>query len=442
MLPQSTAKHRWLYSLINFGNILTMQAFSAYVLFFYVDVRHLPAAWAATVMTLYGIWNAMDNPIMGYLSDRTRSRWGRRIPYIRYAAAPLAIFFFLVWAAPFDGRAQPGALLAYFTLVIFIWEGLLTVLITPYYALLPEMFTTFRERTAVALQMNLMQILALIAGVALPPLIYSRLGWPAMGTLFAALALVTWLVGARGLFERPEYAEASLPLWRALRETFANRAFLTAVIAQTLRFFGTNVLSIGMAFYAKYSLHADESVTSFLFAAVFVTAMPFLFFWRWVSHRLQPRGTLMLAYFLTGVAALGLLVAQKEEIYQAIGVAATLGVGLAGLILMSEVILCDVVDDDELRTGCRREGMYFGMSAFINTFSGSLAALVFGLVTGAYGYDSALTVQPPSVETGFRVFMSIPTCAGMLMAVLSLAFYPLHGERLRRLRAVMAERHG
>lgn len=439
---QVTAKGRWLYSLINFGNIITMQAFSAYVLFFYVDVRHLPAPWAAAVMTLYGIWNAVNNPIVGYLSDRTHSRWGRRIPYIRYSAIPLAIFFLLVWLAPFDGREQPVALLAYFAPVIFVWEGLLTALITPYYALLPEMFTTYRERTLVALQMNLMQILALIAGMALPPLIYSRLGWPTMGALFAVLALVAWVVGVRGLFERPEYAEASLPLGQALRATFTNRAFITAVIAQTLRFFGTNILTTGMAFYAKYSLHADESVTSLLFAMVFVTAIPFLFFWRWVSHRLEPRGTLMLAYLLTGVAALGLLVAHSETIYQAAGVAAVLGAGVAGLILMGEVILCDVVDDDELRTGCRREGMYFGMSAFINTFSQSLAAVVFGLVTSAYGYNSALAVQPPSVEMGFRVFMSIPTFVGMLLAVLSLAFYPLHGEHLRRLRAAMAQRHG
>jgi len=441
MRTTTTQAQRWLYSVANLGNTIPSQAIGAYMLFYYTDVKHLPAAWAATAMFVYAIYDALNNPVLGYLSDRTKTRWGRRIPYIMFGAAPYALTFALLWMAPFDGISQPAALVIYFVIVSWLWEGLSTAVSTGYYSLLPEMFTTYAERTDVAVRMNVVQVVGLLVGVAVPPLLYKSLGWPAMGVLFALVVVAAIYTGLRGMFERPGSVSAeSVPLSTALKATFVNRSFITVVIAQTLRFFGTNTLLAGTAFYTKYSLQVGDAVTSAILATAFVSAGATLWFWRrFVAQRFDARTTLMIANGVMAVAVIPMALVQTTV--GAIVSSGLLGVGLAGLILMGDVIVADVIDEDELRTGQRREGMYFGMSKFIITLSSSLVAAVFGWITAAYGYDPALDVQPASAGIGFRVFMSVPVIAGSLLAILTLLFYPLHGERLREVKRALAAKH-
>ena len=120
---------------------------------------------------------------------------------------------------------------------------------------------------------------------------------------------------------------------------------------------------------------------------------------------------------------------------------AGLGLGLAGLILMGDVIVADVIDEDEVNTGQRREGMYFGMSTFIMKLSGSIVALWFGWIAPAYGYDSALDIQPETVASGFRIFMTVPVIVSSILAIIALTFYPLYGQRLRAVKEILAARH-
>ena len=121
---QTTNKQRWLYSIANLGNVIPYQAVGSILLFYYTDFKHLPVKWAAMAMTIYAIYNALNNPVMGYFSDRTRSRWGRRIPWLLFGTLPCVISFAFIWMAPYDGLKDPGKLLAYFYIVLFIWEGL------------------------------------------------------------------------------------------------------------------------------------------------------------------------------------------------------------------------------------------------------------------------------------------------------------------------------
>jgi GPH family glycoside/pentoside/hexuronide:cation symporter len=208
---------------------------------------------------------------------------------------------------------------------------------------------------------------------------------------------------------------------------------VTVVIAQTMRFVGTNALLAGIPFYTKYSVQADDSLTSVILATAFVTAGATLWFWRkLIAQRFEARTTLMVANAMMIVAVIPLALAQSMR-GVIVGSAMT-GLGLAGLILMGDVIVADVIDEDEVKTGQRREGMYFGMSQFIITLSSSIVAAVFGLITSAYGYDSSLAIQPDTVDTGFRIFMSLPVIAGSALAIVALLFYPLHGERLSQVK--------
>jgi GPH family glycoside/pentoside/hexuronide:cation symporter len=162
-----------------------------------------PAEAVAGVMA-FSIYNALNNPALGYLSDRTRSRWGRRIPYVLFGGLPYAVAFALLFTAPFDGRDNPVGLLIYFGTAIVAWEGLYTALATGYYGLLPEMFATYRERTDVAAKMNIFQTVALVLGAALPPLLADILGWAGMATALAVVSVIAIYVGYPALIERPD----------------------------------------------------------------------------------------------------------------------------------------------------------------------------------------------------------------------------------------------
>ncbi len=436
----TSLRQRWLYAVANLGNVIPYQAVGAVVLFFYTDVKRLPAAWAAAVLAVYAVYNAVNNPLIGYISDRTKSRLGRRIPYMRYGMLPCAVAFALLFFAPFDGRERPVALLVYFAAGLVVWEGLATAVSTGYYSLLPEMFTSYEERTDVSARMNIVQTVGLLIAAALPAALAERIGWPLMGAAFAGLAAAAMYAGLPVMKEEsipPD--EESLPFFPALTATLVNRSFLTVTVAQTMRFYATNTLAMGMIFFVKYSMGLDAGTSSVFLAIAFVAAGIAMWPWReLLGKRYCARTNLLIAYLSMAAAVIPFLFVRS---FVGLAVlAAVVGFALAGLIFMGDVILAEVIDEDEFKTGTRRAGMYFGMNSLITTLSGALVAVVFGFLLPAYGYDTAVDVQPASVGEGFRLFMALPPAVGSVLAAGALLLYPLHGARLAEVRAALATR--
>ncbi len=436
----TSTKTRIMYSLTSLGVATPAEAISGIIAFYIVDVKNLPTTWYATFWFFFTLYNALNNPLLGYLSDRTRSRWGRRIPYILFGGLPYGVAFALLFSIPFDGKDNPVALLAYFGAAIVIWETLYTALATGYYGLLPEMFSAHAERTDVGAKMNIFQTIALVLGAALPPLLAEILGWSGMATLLAVISVIAIYVGYPALFERKELQEQQgFPFLQALKYTFANRSYLTVAGAQAMRFFATGVLQTGILFYLKYSLKVDEGLATVILGIAFLIAMFTLYPWRnWVANKIGNRKTLMLAnaVMILGIVPMGF----SPNINFTYAAAVVLGIGLGGLVLIGDVILADVVDEDEVKTGHQRAGMYFGMSGFLITLSGLLVSSAFGLVMPAFGYDTLLDVQPASVDLGFRIFLTVPTSIGFLLAIFLLWLYPLHGKYLADIKETLKKK--
>ncbi len=430
----TSTKTRMMYALTSLGVATPVETISAFALYYIVDIKNLPATWFASFWFFYTIYNALNNPALGYASDRTRSRWGRRRPYILFGGLPYALIFALIFTTPFDGKYNPVALLIYFGVFIVIWEGLYTALATGYYGLLPEMFGTYKERTDVAAKMNIFQVIALVLASVLPPLLWNSIGWAGMAIALAVVSVIPIYVGFSHLFEREDLrTDTSYPFVQSLKFTFMNRSYLTATGAQTMRFLATGILQMGMPFYLKYSLKVSDSMFSVIFGIAFLVAMLSLYPWRnWVANKLDSRRTLMLAnlVMILGVIPLGFSPSLPFTLVAAV----VIGIGLGGLILIGDVIMTEVIDEDEVKTGHQRAGMYFGMSGFVITLSGLLVSSIFGILMPAFGYDTLLDVQPATVNLGFRIFLAVPTTIGFLLAITLLWFYPLHGKRLQDIR--------
>jgi GPH family glycoside/pentoside/hexuronide:cation symporter len=439
---KTSFKTRILYSLSSLGVATPVETISAFALYYIVDVKNLPATWFASFWFFYTIYNAFNNPVLGYASDRTHSRWGRRRPYILFCGLPYVLTFALIFTTPFDGKFNPVGLLIYFGVFIVLWEGLYTALATGYYGLLPEMFGNYHERTDVAAKMNIFQVIALVLASVLPPLLWNSIGWAGMAIALAVISVIPLYIGYKAMFERPELkTDTSYPFRQALKTTFVNRSYLTATGAQAMRFLATGVLQMGMPFYLKYSLKVSDSMFSVVFGIAFLIAMLSLYPWRnWVANKLDSRRTLMLAnaVMIIGIIPIGF----SPSLPFTLAAAVVIGIGLGGLVLIGDVIITEVIDEDEVKTGHQRAGMYFGMSGFIITLSGLLVSSVFGLMMPAFGYDTLLDIQPASVDLGFRLFLTIPTTVGFLLAIFLLWLYPLHGQRLLEIRNTLKAKQG
>ena len=436
----TSTKTRMMYALTSLGVATPAEAISAVIVFYIVDTKNLPATWFATFWFFYTLYNAFNNPALGYLSDRTRSRWGRRRPYILFGGLPYIAAFALIFASPFDGKDNPIGLLIFFGIAIVIWEGLYTAIATGYYGLLPEMFGSYEERTDAAAKMNILQILALVLGAAVMPGLGPTVGWLVVAIILAVISGVAIYVSFPALFERQELkTDTSFPFKAALKATFLNRSYLTAAGAQAMRFFATGMLQTGILFYLKYSLKVDEGLAGAILGLAFVIAGFSLYPWRnWVANKLDSRRTLMLAnaIMILGIVPMGF----SPNIYFTFAAAVIVGIGLGGLVLIGDVIMTEVVDEDEVKTGHQRAGMYFGMSGFLITLSGLLVSSVFGLVMPAFGYDTLLDVQPATVDLGFRIFLTVPTSIGFLFAIFLLWLYPLHGKYLSDIKDTLSKK--
>lgn len=414
-----------------FPTQLMTQTFSAFVVYFYVSHLAVPAGWVAAAMIAHGVLNAVLNPIVGAFSDRLRTPWGRRIPWIGLGIVPLVVAFALVWMPP----ALPAAgLIVWFLVVVAVYDIAFVVVVLNISALFPEIFRTTDERARGNVPRQIFAILGMILGTAGAPLLYgSPLGWPGMAVVLGGVCLIilVWSF-AGGMVERrvPEAAVASPMPWRMqMRYTFANRAFVPYVIGSLFIQTSIAVILAALPFYVRYSLGAPEAEGSILLGAIFVTAIPSIVLWSAVVRRTSPRTALLWSVAVFGIAVLGFVLPQSVLAAALVGVAA--GVGVGGLLQLLEVVLAQIIDEDAVRTGHRREGAYFGVNGFIVRGSVVLQALVVAVVLTASGFDATLgDAQPDAVDGGIRLMLAVIPLGFTALAWLCFFLYPIRTRDL------------
>lgn len=417
-----------LYSLGTLAASLVGITFASFGQFYYLDKLHVRPELIGLAMVLYGIWNAINDPIFGHLSDNTRSRFGRRIPYVLFLSLPMAISFALIWAAPAGWAGQDWKLFWYFLVTIFFFDGLFTVVILNWYALFPEMYKTDQARTAVNALRQVMSIVGYIVGFALTPLIYTRLGWGPMGVIYAGITAVLLYTGAIGLRESPDAfaGEQPMSIKAALGASFTNRAFVLYAAAFFLLSIIFELVPAALPFYSKYVLSVPEERSAFVFAMLFVSALLFLPLWVRISNRRGARTAILATSLCFALGSIPFLFGRN--FVSGLLVAAGLGVGLSGMMLLLDVLLADIIDDDRLRTGKYRAGFYTGAQSLVGRLAISIQGVVLAAVLRLSGYDPTLAAQPASAILGIKMLLSVVPLVLALGAAGFFYGYPLRKE--------------
>lgn len=425
------------------GGAASMFAFTSFVSFFYIDFLKMDPMLYGLGMVVFAIWNAINDPLLGHLSDNTRSRWGRRVPYVLFGALPLALSFALIWMPPgFSTQAGEAWLFVYFLITICFFDTMYTLVFLNWAALYPEMYPAGKERAQVAVMRQLFSVAGLAFGVALPPMLYGTgngtpAGWTSFGIVLAITTAIPTVVSSLASKETGAFMQyPRLSLLESVRSGLNNRSFWTFGAANMAVNFAFYMLTGVFPFYAKYVLHVDGMPQTILMGCILGTTALMTPLWAFLTSTYGPRAVMAASSLVLALATIPFVTAVTYT--QGLIGCLLLGVGLSGLIPIVDIAVADIVDEDEIRSGCRREGLYFGLNGFLIRIAVALQAGAMAAVMKLTGFNADRPSQTPQAIQGLRALMSPAVIAVLLLGMLMLWAYPLYGSKLKNVRAAQA----
>lgn len=415
-----------LYGSGDIGFSLTSTILGAYLAIFLTDVVGLSPGLAAISILIGKSWDWINDPIIGHISDRTRSRWGRRRPFLLFGWLPFALSFTLLWWRP--PFAADAALIAYYAVAYVVFDAAATFVYMPYFALTPELSQDYDERTSLTTYRMFFSILGGLIAFTLPLMIIGSFE-PAnapkvltMGFIFGIVSALPLLLVFLGTQERADYVELTQPSLReSLRSARRNPPFLYGLGLFLAAWIAVAIVQANLLFYIKYWL-GREGASDSIMAAIFITAMLALPIWQAVSERWSKRWAYIAGVAFWAVVQIVLvLVGPATSMTVVLGLCVLAGIGVAAVHVLTWAIIPDAAEYDEWLTGERHEGMYYSLTTLVHKIAASIAIPLSLLVLEFTGYVPNAAQQPASALLGIRVVMgplpALLLCLGILIAL-------------------------
>jgi GPH family glycoside/pentoside/hexuronide:cation symporter len=430
----------------------------SFLLFFYSQVIGLDPWLAGIALTLGRVWDAVSDPLMGELSDRTHSRLGRRRPYIIFGSVPLALTYIAMWVPP-TGWSQME-LFVYLALTDIAFNTLVTVVMIPYASLGAELSTDYHERTKVAaIRMLFYQLGWFIgaAGVRINQFMLDageRLGgaWQAVlsfhqgyamcAVVFGVVTIVTVAWSGYAVREPPGQArEHTVGFLSSYLRTLKNRSFVIVIVAFLLASlfetigFAIFPFLVGFWYYLGDMQAMNNNLLWLMMPLLFVT-FPAVWFWTWVSHRIGKKTAMLIGCVASSITIFlhyPMVTPYSPNLIWIIMV--VFGWAIASINLLVASLIPDIVDEEELQTGGRRrEGSFFGMQTFISKLGSALGLLLVGGFLSLIGFQEGAEQQSASTIEWLRIFFAWFRGGGYVFAFVILLAYPLTETRVREIR--------
>jgi GPH family glycoside/pentoside/hexuronide:cation symporter len=441
---------------------------------FLTDVVGLDPRLASIAALVGVIWDAVNDPLVGTISDGLRTRWGRRRPFLLLFAIPYAFgFLMLWWAPPWENQI---AVMLTVMLAFMLSDTLQTLVIVPFLTLTPELTPDYDERTSLTgYRMFFNLVASLVTAVAAPTIVDEMLaagftqqqGYLAVAAMFGASAAIPFLLIGFLLRERPAPptpdpvggggGQASVSFVETLRAAWGNIPFRFATALYMLNWITFDLVALMLPFFLVYWVAqgdllakanllgvrlALESAVLGVLLIVAVIAVPV---WVWASRRFSKRSAYVGGMVFWAVVQLLIALARPGQVNFVLMLAVLAGISVSTAHVLPDAIFPDVIEWDELRTRRRHEGIYYGVKNFIRKLTGALAIFLALQVLGWFGYqtppEAATQFQQPESALAAIRFMTGFMGAALLFGAVAVAwFYPLTRERHARIRRLLARR--
>lgn len=425
-----------------------------YLLKYYNTVIGLSAGMVGIALAVAVVWDAVTDPIMGYVSDRTRFASGRRRSYFLPGAILGAICMYALFVPP--AMESEWSKLIYLTVLYSLLNTAMTIIAIPHSAMSAELVFDRNERTSIYGYRLLFATIGLVLGTALPEAAQSYAGGSTI-TVESMRVAMLWLapvliggglvsyLSTHGL-DRRAHGEGGgdsglLAPMRVFLDTLRNKAFVWLLIAYGIAFVARTLNSSLALYYYEFRLLLPTSVTVnqilLPFFGILLFSIPA---WVLLSHRLGKR---WLAF--GGVSGLGLMTCIAYPLFapgDASGplIAAVIGGILVGSVLLFDSMLADVIDHDELRTGQNREGAYFGVFRLITKAARVAGVAISGFALEAIGFQERAEVQSDAVGSSLAILFGPGVGSLFLIAALLFLAFPLHDAVHRRVQSALERR--
>jgi len=447
-------KYATSYSIGQLSDIAAYQTFTFLVFTFYFAVVGIRIDLIVIGFIIWALWNSFNDSFIGYLSDRTHTKWGRRKIYVMISLIPLALIMILLFTPPSAfGVTDEIVNYIYFLIIIMIFELFFTMYDVNFTALFPELFISVEERTKANNVRQAFAIVGLIMAFVLPGMFitdYSDPGSLPQYQIFGlVLAIIIMIPGI--LFikfspdEKPEFQDdyKKTPSFvKSLKICLKSKSFKWYIPAEVANWFVYGMLPAIVPLYGKFVLGiSDTLLLSILLGVAFISAAIFMtVLWKPLVQKIGPRKSWLISMSIWIILLSTLMFISTYII--ALIMFFLIGIGLSGSLYIIDIIISDIVDEDEINTGMRREGAYYGVNMFLMHLSTVAVFLVIGpvfIISDWQVYDPYNIT--PAVIFGLRSLMSLYPIIALLIALIVIYKYPLDGERLNEIKEKREKLH-
>jgi GPH family glycoside/pentoside/hexuronide:cation symporter len=407
--------------------------------FLYVGVPLHPIILGLILM-IYGIWDAINEPIIGHISDFTKSRWGRRKPFIMGGIIPLIIFGFLIYTPPLSDSLIAAI---YLIVMLFLYDTFVTMVVTMWFSLFLELSLKQEERLSASKYLQIFGVLGLIFGLGIAPLIAGSFSEPGMGYSIMGLAIgiltaVSVLPTILFVKERIEYqiqVDQKIKFTTSLKEAFKSKSFIYYVLVQFLLQLSYSLVLSSLPLFFEGVLGLQSIQWALELLLVFVVVIPSLYFWIKIASNKGTKYALF--YSMLSFSAVFPFIFLVFNPITMMVLLLLAGIGLAGVMLFPTILLSDVIDEDQLNTNSRREGLYNGVSGVIVKLANSISWLVLGVMVALFEIDRD-NLNPSNItllnEIGLRISVGLLPVIMIIIGLFFLHKYPLAGGRLKEVK--------
>ncbi|HBB31606.1 MAG TPA: MFS transporter [Cyanobacteria bacterium UBA8803] len=431
------------------GNILVF-----FLLFFLTNVAGLNPTLAGSVLLVSKVWDAINDPMIGWLSDRTRSPLGRRYPWMLWGAIPMGVCFFLLWFVP--PTSNQWLLFAYYSGIGLLLDTALTTVALPHGALAAEITQAYDERTSLISFKAAFSIIASLLSLSLAQAIFAKITDPykkylILGAVCGVLIICAVYLCVWGTYKRYREVqtqrqqpteEQSLPIKQQIQIAFSNFPFLCVIGIYLCSWLSLQVTAAMLPYFVINWMGLPDHHFTQAVLAVQGTALGMMFFWGAVAQRVGKRAVYCMGIPLTICALIGLYFLQPNQVGLLYILAAIVGLGLSTAYLVPWSMLPDVVDFDELNTGHRREGIFYGFVVHLQKVGVAIALFLVGKTLDWSGFISTTPgqlppTQPDSALWAIRLLIGPIPALVLIGGLICAYFYPIsrqrHGEILLQL---------